>query len=281
MFYLQAAAGKDAGEQWLLDPRCPMDGGTLLGEHLALHPEDAGRGDGKLPFTVCRKAVLQRQTATVHPTDALAKAAGADHGVEKLWWLTKTSSTACLYLGLNREVTPQELQSAVENGDLDALMQPACAHAGNAAFIPAGMLHAAGAGVTLLEIKTTTSMTPDVYACARGDAKRAREIAAFATKRLSLCLPPNSGRAARLFDAETETVVDCASFAGIRIKLDGNMPLYVPPTTFFFLTVLEGQINVSGTAQSLKTDDCAFFPAGEHAVLEGKGTLLLFYRSRY
>lgn len=280
MFYLQSAAGEEPGQTWMLNLRCSM-GASTLGEHLARHPEDAGNADGSLPFTVCRRSIAQPSRVMVHPTDALARAQGAQYGVEKLWWLTKTAPTACLYLGLNREVTQQELQSAIENGGLDALMQPACAHAGNAAFIPAGMLHATGAGLSLLEVKTTTSLAADAYLCNGDDQETAERIANFATKRLSLCLPPNSGRAACLFDAQTETVVDCASFAGIFVKLDGKMPLYVPQTTFYFLTVLDGEINVSGTEAPLQANACGFFPAGERALLAGKGTLLLFYRSRY
>ena len=88
----------------------------------------------------------------VHPDDTFARAMGMPNGKSEAWYIISAEPGAQIGVGLNRRVTPQELRAAITNGSIVDLVQWRPVAKGDVIFIPAGTIHAIGAGIVLAEI---------------------------------------------------------------------------------------------------------------------------------
>src|SRR5207245_1454763 len=68
-----------------------------------------------------------------------------------------------IYAGLKRGVTRAEFARAIESGEVEALLHRFPAKAGDGIFIPAGTVHAIGAGVVLAEVQQMSDATFRVH----------------------------------------------------------------------------------------------------------------------
>lgn len=96
----------------------------------------------------------QRLPVHAHPDGAFAKHhLGRAHGKAEAWFILTAGS---VHLGLRRTLDEAELASVVAEQDSDrmlALMHHVEVHPGDIVFVPAGVLHAVGAGILLVELQ--------------------------------------------------------------------------------------------------------------------------------
>lgn len=108
----------------------------------------------------------------VHPSDVetLAKGLGRQ-GKEECWLIVDAEPDAVLGIGFKHQVTAQAMRAAAEDGSIEALMQWHKVRAGDFFYIPAGTVHAIGAGVSLIEVQQNSDITYRLY-----DYGRPREL---------------------------------------------------------------------------------------------------------
>ena len=105
----------------------------------------------------------------VHPTDEIAHRQGKPRGKTEMWYVMDSQPTAKLYNGLKMQITPEQYKEMVANDTIcDALAQYNV-HEGDCFFIPAGRIHAIGAGCYLAEIQQTSDVTYRIYDYKRRD----------------------------------------------------------------------------------------------------------------
>ena len=105
----------------------------------------------------------------VHPTDEIAHRQGKPRGKTEMWYVMDSQPTAKLYNGLKMQITPDQYKEMVANDTIcDALAQYHV-HEGDCFFIPAGRIHAIGAGCYLAEIQQTSDVTYRIYDYKRRD----------------------------------------------------------------------------------------------------------------
>ncbi len=105
----------------------------------------------------------------VHPTDEIAHRQGKPRGKTEMWYVMDSEPTAKLYNGLKIQITPEEYKKMVEKDTIcDALAQYQVKE-GDCFFIPAGRIHAIGAGCYLAEIQQTSDVTYRIYDYNRRD----------------------------------------------------------------------------------------------------------------
>ena len=95
----------------------------------------------------------------VHPDDTFARAMGMPNGKSEAWYIISAEAGAQIGVGLNRRVTPQELRAAITSGSIVDLVHWRPVAKGDVAFIPAGTIHALGAGIVLAEIQQRSDTT--------------------------------------------------------------------------------------------------------------------------
>jgi mannose-6-phosphate isomerase len=124
-------------------------------------------------FPVLVKRIDARQTLSVqvHPGDELARERHGAYGKTEMWYVVDADPGAALYVGWNREVSEREYLDAVAGGTVAELLRKFEVKAGDAFFIPAGTVHAIGAGVRIAEIQETSDVTYRIYDWDRVDDK--------------------------------------------------------------------------------------------------------------
>ncbi|BBK43323.1 mannose-6-phosphate isomerase [Allostella vacuolata] len=95
----------------------------------------------------------------VHPGDAFARSIGLDHGKSEAWYILSAAPGAHVAVGLKHPVTVAELRAAVADGSIADLVQLRPVAPGDVVSVPAGTIHAVGAGLVLAEIQQSSDAT--------------------------------------------------------------------------------------------------------------------------
>jgi mannose-6-phosphate isomerase len=107
----------------------------------------------------------------VHPDDTFARAMGLPNGKSEAWYILSATPGAQVGVGLKHRVTPQELRASIRDGSIAELLHWRPAAKGDVIFIPAGTIHAIGAGIVLAEIQQHSDATFRLF-----DYGRQREL---------------------------------------------------------------------------------------------------------
>ncbi len=114
----------------------------------------------------------------VHPHDAYASEVENSSGKTECWFILKSDVGAGIYLGFKEGVTRKEFFTAVELGlNVDKFLNFIPVKAGDYFFVPAGAIHAIGAGVILCEVQQSSGVTYRVWDWNRlGTDGKSREL---------------------------------------------------------------------------------------------------------
>ena len=106
----------------------------------------------------------EKLSVQVHPSDAQTIEAGLGRqGKEECWLVIAADPGAVLGIGFKRAVSPRQMRCAAVDGQIEALMAWHPVKAGDFFYIPAGTVHAIGAGVSLIEIQQNSDITYRLY----------------------------------------------------------------------------------------------------------------------
>ncbi len=129
------------------------------------------RPDAPLPLLCKWLFTSEKLSVQVHPSDDQARARGLTSGKEECWIVTATEGDARLGIGLTQELSDAELREASLSGEIEQLLDWKQVLPGDWFYIPAGTVHAIGAGVQLVEIQQNADVTYRLY-----DYGRPREL---------------------------------------------------------------------------------------------------------
>jgi mannose-6-phosphate isomerase len=108
----------------------------------------------------------------VHPNDAqAAELEAGSRGKTEMWHILKAEPGAKLAMGLKAAMPRAKLRAACVDGSIMDELRWLPALPGETWYIPAGTIHAIGAGITLAEIQQNSDVTYRLY-----DYGRAREM---------------------------------------------------------------------------------------------------------
>ena len=107
----------------------------------------------------------------VHPDDTMgATLTPPDLGKTEAWYVMHADPGAKIYAGLRDGVGQQEFKEAIADGTTDTVMHAFEPQAGDCVMVPAGTLHAIGAGLLVAEIQQASDTTFRVYDWGRVDS---------------------------------------------------------------------------------------------------------------
>ena len=95
----------------------------------------------------------------VHPDDAHAQSMGLPNGKSEAWYVLSAAVGAKVALGLKRRLTQQQLREAVHDGSISDLVVWQTVLPDDVIFVPAGTIHAIGAGLVIAEIQQRSDAT--------------------------------------------------------------------------------------------------------------------------
>jgi len=161
-----------------------------------------------LPVLVKWLFTSERLSIQVHPNDVQAQAKGMISGKEECWVVARAEPGATLGIGTLRPLGAEELRAAVVSGEIEALMDWKPVSAGDFYFIPAGTVHAIGAGITLVEVQQNADITYRLY-----DYGRPRELHLEEGLAVSKAQPYDDARSGRIGMSARQKLADCAHFS--------------------------------------------------------------------
>jgi len=125
-----------------------------------------------------RRMLARNLSVQVHPGSGFEGLAPGEHSKTEAWIILGAEDGAGIYLGLKDGVTRKEFSSALKEGkDVTGFLNFVRVAEDDVFFIPAGTIHAIGAGVLLAEPQETSETTYRVFDYGRVDAKgRPREL---------------------------------------------------------------------------------------------------------
>ena len=155
-----------------------VDSGAAAGKPLRTvlqeHPEYLGiyaNPEGELPILIKLIDAKKDLSVQVHPDDAYAKQyENGQNGKTEMWYVLEAEPDASLVYGFRHTMTPERLRQSLAEGTLEADLQSVPVSKNDAFLIPAGTVHAIGAGILLAEIQQSSNLTYRLYDYNRTDA---------------------------------------------------------------------------------------------------------------
>ena len=99
----------------------------------------------------------------VHPDDELAKKRHNSFGKTEMWYVINAAKGAGLYSGFSKQINADEYVKRVEDNTIMDVLQRYEVNPGDVFFLPAGRVHAIGAGCFIAEIQQTSNITYRIY----------------------------------------------------------------------------------------------------------------------
>ena len=221
----------------------------------------------------------------VHPDDALAEERHGSYGKTEAWYIADCKPGAALYLGFkNRNITREEYIEAVAEQRLEEMLNRIEVKPGDLFFIPAGTVHALGAGIEVVEVQQTSDITYRIYDWNRVDAEgNSRELhTALAVDAIDF----ESGveECLRRYEPkpnEEVEIVKCDHFTTSMLEVRGVAEMdYAGRDSFTIYICLEGEVSLDmeGEHEHLSAGEVVLIPASANeVVLSGQAKLLTTY----
>lgn len=138
-----------------------IEGEDLLGKNICME---------NFPILIKFISAEDNLSIQVHPNNEYAKAVEKENGKSELWYILKAEEESNIILG-NKPCNKEEFKNGILGGDLEKYLNVIKVKEGEAYYVNAGLLHAIGKGIVLVEIQQSSDITYRVY-----DYNRGREI---------------------------------------------------------------------------------------------------------
>jgi mannose-6-phosphate isomerase len=222
----------------------------------------------------------------VHPDDRLAKERHNSFGKTEMWYVIHAEQGAFLYSGFEQQITPEEYIETVKNNSFTEKLKKHEVKEGDVFFLPAGRVHAIGAGCFIAEIQQTSDITYRIYDYDRRDASgKARELHTELAKEAIDYTVYNSYKTE--YQREKNRAVklaDCVYFTTQLLEIDQPMERsYERLDSFVIFICLDGNCSLcdnQGNEISVHQGETVLFPADTGSVTlkpNGEARLLETY----
>ncbi|MDD5862326.1 MAG: class I mannose-6-phosphate isomerase [Prevotella sp.] len=131
--------------------------------------ENYKRFGDEFPLLIKFIDARQQLSIQVHPNDEIAHKQGKERGKTEMWYALDSDPDAHLMCGLKKKITPEEYKEMVANDTIVDALANYSVKEGDCFFIPAGRIHAIGAGCFVTEIQQTSDVTYRIYDFKRKD----------------------------------------------------------------------------------------------------------------
>ena len=166
--------GKESSEGESFSEEESSSEGESFAEYLKCHPEAVGSFGKAFPFFPTLIKLIDAKKALsiqVHPDDSFALSREGQYGKTEMWIVLEREEGAFLYFGFQKDYTEEEIRRAIEEDNFPSLLCKVMVEPGDVFFIPAGTVHAIGAGILLAEVQQNSNLTYRVYDYGRKDAQ--------------------------------------------------------------------------------------------------------------
>ena len=246
------------------------DSGKPLNE--VITKEDVGPIQDRFPyFPLLIKLIDAKENLSVqvHPSDEYALEYENSFGKSEMWHIISADERCGLYVGLNKDYTREEIEEALNNGNIINCLNFFEVKPGDTFIINPGTIHAIGKGVRLIEIQQNSNLTYRLFDYNRVD---------------------NNGNPRELHIKKALDVIDYREYKQPELQVDGHLAinkyfvvrrleiideweLKADDQAFLSFTFLEGKGMVNDIP--FNQYDTFLLPYGKKCVIKGKSTVIV------
>lgn len=142
-----------------------LEDGRLLRDAVAadpesfLGPEHVARYGADTMLLVKLLDAGERLPVHYHPDDAFAQRHGFAHGKTEAWLIVEADPGAVVWLGFREEVEARALRGWLDGDSLLPALNELPVAAGDLVFVPAGVPHAIGEGILMVELQQPSDLS--------------------------------------------------------------------------------------------------------------------------
>lgn len=223
----------------------------------------------------------------VHPDDEYAKVhENGELGKTEMWYIIDAKPGAKLVYGVKEDTTKEQFEKSIKAGKLEEYLNTIDVAPGDVVYIPAGMVHAIGAGILICEVQQNSDTTYRVYDWNRVDdtgkarelhIKQALDVIDFEGKHSTEKV---MGLSRQKGESQVTYYVANKYFAMEKLDVIHELEQQVNGERFFILTVVEGEgkIVYFGGTQEFKAGQSIMIPACmKDYTIEGNCTIIKSY----
>lgn len=218
----------------------------------------------KFPMLIKFIDARENLSVQVHPDDDYALVHEDEYGKNEMWYVVDADPGSGLYVGFNRDVTREEVQRRVVDNTITEVMNFYPTKAGDVYFIPAGTVHAIGAGNLICEIQQSSNSTYRLYDYGRVDKfgnprelhlEKALDVLNYKkyTPETRPDTPVDNGK----------LLAQCKYFETIAYHVDGEQKLPLDSSTFHNVVCIrgKGQLTLGEYTLPIEAGESVFIPA--------------------
>lgn len=292
----EVAPADHIGESWEISPipgceTVVADGperGLSLGELVArkgveLLGEDVyGKYGARFPLLLKIIDADRDLSVQVHPGREMARRLHGCDGKTEMWYIVDHKPGSKIYNGLSRRLSPEKYREMVEGKRIMDAVQAHLSANGDVYYVPAGRIHAIGAGNLLVEVQQASDITYRVFDFdRRGADGKPRELhTELAAQAINFNVFPDH-RVDYDTSAREALLLSCEYFDVVRLSPEGSGLNYKFPRRACAMVVcVDGDCTVSaeGEERVLPALHSLLVPASAGEIkVEGSGTLLVAF----
>ncbi|MCH5175307.1 MAG: class I mannose-6-phosphate isomerase [Prevotellaceae bacterium] len=213
-------------------------------------------------FPLLVKFIDARQDLSiqVHPDDETARRQNKECGKTEMWYLMTSDEEASIYSGLSKEITQEKYKEMVNEGTICEALCRYSVKEDDVFFLPAGRVHAIGAGCFLAEIQQTSDVTYRIYDFKRKDKDgNYRQLhTEEAAEAIDFRVYPDYRTNYEFRANKAVSLVDCHYFTTSVYSID--YPIAIDQAAFDSFVIL---IGLKGIGEVRTDDDLGTLKEGE------------------
>ncbi len=199
----------------------------------------------RFPLLIKFIDATDKLSVQVHPDDEMALREHQSFGKTEMWYVMQAEAGAELIVGFNKPINPETYLEYLNNQRLEEILNFEKVKTGDVFFLPAGRVHAIGAGLLIAEIQQTSNITYRIYDWNRVDMNgKPRELhTELALKAIDFKPVQNFKTNYELKLNKTSELVSCKYFTTNILEFDREIEKdYGSIDSFVIYMCLEGKM---------------------------------------
>lgn len=269
-FYTNQSLIQRIGEVWFTFRDNQTKSGLALGDLIRANPKILGdtfdpAHPDQCPLLAKLLFTTERLSVQVHPRDDYAEKHHSSLGKTEAWYVVAAEPQGEVAVGFKEAITAERMEASARSGEIEALLDWRRVKAGDVIFVPAGTVHAIGAGVTICEIQQNSDITYRLY-----DYGRPRELHLEHGVKVSDLGPHHYHVEPLTLAPGREELVVCDYFRIEKLSITDSLALRGGAPYYMLLMCLKGSGQIAG--QNYKAGTCFLVPAFSDAFkISGEG----------
>lgn len=283
----KAYSGSNIGESWEISSvegsvsplETPIDGCQNLQQLIDKFPEEIlGRRVYKkfgknFPLLIKFIDAAQPLSVQVHPDDDFAKTNHNSFGKTEMWYIIEAEDNAEIISGFSEKLSIEQYRNAVTTGKTENILKTWKVNKDDVIFLPAGRVHAIGAGILLAEIQQSADVTYRIYDFNRVDKDgKPRELHNDMAERVINFLDTETPFIfPEKIDEISERLVQCKYFITNLIIVETPIKrIYASLDSFIIYMCAEGAVELKsgGEIFRLNAGQTVLIPACNKEIIE-------------